>query len=77
MKCFHCAAEAQERETNHIIDEGDCIIIVRHVPSYVCPQCGEVMYAAPVAKRLEQYVSMAKAAMSELSVIDYRDLRSA
>jgi len=35
------------------------------------------MYTAPVAKRLEQFVSAAKAAMSELSVVDYRDLVSA
>ncbi len=77
MKCFQCAAEAQEQETNHIVDLGNCIIIVRRVPSYVCPHCGEVMYTAPVAKRLEQYVSMAKATMNELSVIDFRDLRSA
>ncbi len=77
MKCFHCAAEAQERETNHIVDLDNCIIIVRRVPSYVCPECGEVMYTAPDAKRLERYVNAAKAAMSELSVIDYHDLRSA
>lgn len=74
MKCFHCAAEAEPRDTNHIVDLGDCIIIVRHVPSYVCPQCGEVMYAAAVAKRLERHVAAAKAAMSELLVINYQDL---
>lgn len=77
MKCYHCAADTQAHETNYIVDLENCIIIVRHVPSYVCPQCGEVMYAASVAKQLEQYVGMAKAAMSELSVIDYRDLISA
>jgi len=77
MKCFRCAAEAQARETNYIVDFENCIIIVRHVPSYVCPECGEVMYTASVAKRLERYVSAAKAAMSELSVVDYRDLVSA
>jgi len=76
MRCFRCAAESQARETNYILDVENCIIIVRHVPSYVCPECGEVMYTAPVAKRLEQYVSTAKAAMSELSVVDYRDLVS-
>lgn len=74
MKCFHCAAETEQRMTNHIVDLGDCIIIVRHVPSFVCPECGEVMYAAPVAKQLERYVTTAKAAMSELSVINYQDI---
>lgn len=74
MKCFHCAADTEERQTNHIVDYQDSIIIVRHVPSFVCPKCGEVMYSAPVAKRVEQYVQMAKAAMSELSVVNYQDL---
>lgn len=73
MKCYQCAAEAVPRQTNHIVDLGECIIIVRHVPSFVCPQCGEVMYTAPVAKRLEQYIASAKSAMSELSVINYQD----
>lgn len=71
MKCFHCAAEAEERETNHIMDSGDCIIIVRHVPSHVCPACGEVMYTASVAKHLEGLVSAAKAVMTEIAVINY------
>ena len=74
MKCFHCTAETEPRRTNHIVDLGDCIIIVRHVPSFVCSECGEVMYSAPVAKQLEQYVTAAKAAMSELSVINYQDI---
>ena len=65
MKCCRCAAEAEQRKTNHIVDMDNCIVIVRRVPSYVCPSCGEVMYAAPVAKQLERYVQAARAAMSE------------
>lgn len=74
MKCFRCAAETEQRMTNHIVDLDNCIVIVRHVPSFVCPECGEVMYSAPVAKRLERYVNIAKSAMSELSVVNYQDL---
>ena len=51
MKCYHCAVEADAKKTNHIVDMDDCIIIVRQVPSYVCPKCGEVMYTASVAKK--------------------------
>ena len=74
MRCCRCAAEAEPRKTNHIVDMDSCIVIVRRVPSYVCPDCGEVMYTAPVAKQLEQYVQAAKDAMSELSVINYQEL---
>ena len=31
---------AEERLTNHIVDLDSCIIIVRRVPSHVCPKCG-------------------------------------
>lgn len=74
MKCYHCAVEADAKKTNHIVDMDDCIIIVRQVPSYVCPECGEVMYTASVAKQIEQYVDAAKSAMSDLSVINYQNL---
>lgn len=71
MKCYSCATDAAEKPTNHIVDLGDCIIIVRHVPSFVCPQCGEIMYTAAVAKQLEKLVTAAKAVMTEIAVINY------
>lgn len=71
MKCFHCATEAISKETNHIEDLGDCIIIVRHVPSWVCPDCGEVMYTATVAKELERLTKAARDMMTEIAVINY------
>ena len=74
MKCYHCASETKEKETNHITDFGECIVIIRRVPSYVCPNCGEVMYSAEVAKQLERCVNAAKSVMSELSVVDYQAL---
>lgn len=73
MKCYKCMGEAVEKQTNYIVDLGECIIIVRHVPSFVCPQCGEVMYTATVAKRLEQIVNDARSSLMEIVVMSYPD----
>ena len=71
MKCYKCMCEAIEKQTNYIVDLGECIIIVRHVPSFVCLQCGEVMYTASVAKRLEQIVDDARNSLMEIVVMSY------
>ena len=71
MKCYKCMAEAVEKQTNYIVDLGECIIIVRHVPSFVCTECGEVMYTASVAKRLEQIVNDARSSLMEIVVMTY------
>ena len=71
MKCYKCTGDAVEKQTNYIVDLGECIIIIRRVPSFVCPVCGEVMYTAPVAKRLEQIVDSAKSSLTEIVVMSY------
>lgn len=71
MKCYKCAVVAAEKETNYIVDLGQGIIIIRHVPSFVCPQCGEVMYASAVARKLEQMVDSARNSMMEIVVMSY------
>ena len=73
MKCYKCAAVAIEKLTNYIVDLGECIIIVRHVPSFVCPDCGEVMYTASVAKQLESIVTLAKNSLTEIVVMNYSE----
>lgn len=73
MKCCKCAAEAVEKKTNYIVDLGQDIIIVRGVPSFVCLDCGEVMYTAPVAKKLELLVDSARSSLMEIVVMSYSD----
>lgn len=74
MKCYKCAAEAVEKKTNYIVDLGQGgIIIIRNVPSFVCPDCGEVMYTAPVAKKLEHLVESARNSLMEIVVMSYTD----
>lgn len=57
--------------TNFIADLGDCIIIVKGVPSQVCSQCGEVSYSHEVALQLEKITDRMKNAMTEIAVVNY------
>ena len=52
MTCFMCKGTTEDRLTNFIADLGNCIIIVKGVPSQVCTQCGEVSYSNDVAEQL-------------------------
>lgn len=54
-----------------MVDLGNCIVIVKNVPSQVCTQCGEVSYSDEVAARLEQIVSQVKNSLTEIAVINY------
>lgn len=57
--------------TTHVVNDQNCIIIIKNVPCEECEQCGEKYYSNEVAKQLESLVNMAKQLMQEISVIDY------
>lgn len=73
MKCFMCKGNLVKKTTNFIADMGNCIIIVKGVPSQVCEQCGEVSYSDEVAEHLEKIVSKMKDVMTEIAVVHYSD----
>ena len=54
MSCFMCKGNLEDKLTNFIADLGNCIIIVKDVPSQVCSQCGEFSYRNDVALQLEK-----------------------
>lgn len=71
MTCFMCKGETEDKLTTFMVDLGDCIVIVRKVPSHVCKQCGEVSYSDEVSERLEQIVDKVKKAPVEISISNY------
>lgn len=71
MTCFMCKGTTEDRLTNFIADLGNCIIIVKGVPSQVCTQCGEVSYSNEVAEQLQKIVNATKNAMTEIAVVNY------
>lgn len=71
MKCIMCKGDLEDKLTNFIADLGNCIIIVKDVPSQVCSQCGEVSYSHDVAIQLEKITNKLKDAMTEVAIVHY------
>ena len=71
MTCFYCKGNMSENFTTHFAQVGDSFIIIKNVPCFKCEQCGEVVYAASVTKRLEQIIAELEKAMTEITVINY------
>lgn len=70
-KCIVCKGDLEDKRTNFVADLGNCIIIVKDVPSQVCSQCGEVSYSHDVAIQLEKIVSRLKDSLTEVAIVHY------
>lgn len=74
MTCFMCKGHLENQKTTFMVDLGNCIVIVKHVPSQVCSQCGEVSYDHEVTKQLEKIVNFLRTSFStEIAVINFSD----
>lgn len=71
MKCMKCGASAEKGVTTNVTDLGSCLVIIRNVPCFKCPECNEVIYTADVIQQLEEIIESTKKTMQEISVIDY------
>ncbi|MBU5464541.1 type II toxin-antitoxin system MqsA family antitoxin [Anaerotignum sp. MSJ-24] len=74
MSCFMCKGNLEDKLTNFIADLGNCIIIVKDVPSQVCSQCGEVSYSNDVALQLEKIINKTKSTLTEITVVRYSNV---
>jgi len=73
MNCFVCKGIIEDKPTTFMVDLGNCIVIVKNVPSQVCVQCGETSYTNDVARRLEKIVNDMRKAITEIAVVNYSD----
>lgn len=73
MRCFMCKGYLNDELTTFMVDIGNCIIIVKNVPSQVCRQCGEVSYNNDVTKQLEVIVNSLRSSITEIAVVNYSD----
>lgn len=69
--CMMCGAQLKETLSSYVEDLGGCVVIVKHVPSLQCTQCGETYYTPAVSKRLDEILTAVKATMSEVTIIEY------
>ena len=74
MTCFMCKGSVKEGFSTFTADMGDCIVVIKNVPSGVCGQCGEASYSDEVAQRLEQIVhNLMDSAAAEIAVVSYSE----
>lgn len=71
MTCFYCKGSAEETTTTHVVEIGERIIIIKHVPCHQCGQCGEVFFNGTVVERLEQITEQLENTLTEIAVVNY------
>lgn len=71
MTCFFCKGSMENTTTTHVVEIGERVIIIKHVPCQKCKQCGEVVYTGSVVERLEQITEQLENALTEIAVVNY------
>ena len=74
--CFYCGCKTTTPSvTNHVVNYGDCVIVVKNVPCEECEQCGEKYFSDEVMEKLEKIVTTAKQLATDVFVTDYRNIK--
>jgi YgiT-type zinc finger domain-containing protein len=69
-----CKGTLTEGFSTFTADIGNCIVIIKNVPSRICDQCGEASYSDDTARRLEQIVHALDGSISaEIAVVCYSE----
>nr|WP_293661548.1 type II toxin-antitoxin system MqsA family antitoxin [uncultured Phascolarctobacterium sp.] len=66
-----CKGMLEDKATTFMADLGNCIVIIKNVPSQVCMQCGEISYSDEVAVELERISNSLKQSVTEIAIIDF------
>ena len=74
MMCTFCKG----KETKNILDKylvtlDGTVLIVNHVPTMECVQCGEKFYTDAVSEKLEKIVNKARTIPAEILMTDYSE----
>jgi YgiT-type zinc finger domain-containing protein len=77
MKCGICKAEMEGKTVTYTEDIGEGspgggVVVVRHVPAHVCPECGNIWYSGTIAVQLEKIVDALSASVgTEVSIVNF------
>lgn len=71
MKCIECGNETKTACLKHIAELENCVLIIKNVPTHVCPVCGEKYYDNDVAKKIEKIVNQFKGLVEEVAILEY------
>ena len=75
IECTFCRGFVKKGNSNFMTDtDEDHFIIVKHVPSQICSQCGEVFYDMETTKKLESIINTTKENINdEVVILNYED----
>lgn len=73
MTCFFCKGTMKESTTTHVVDLGECLIIIRNVPCLECEMCGEIAFTNEVAGHLDRIVKTCRELATEITVVNYSE----
>ena len=73
MTCFMCKGNLESKTSTFMVDLGNCIIIIKGVPSEICSQCGEISYSNDVALQLQKIINSMRKTITEIAVVHYSD----
>ncbi len=71
-KCTFCKGTLRDGISTFTVDLGNCIVIIRNVPSQICTQCGETYYSTEVMQQLYNIAQSMQQSMTEIAVVNYR-----
>jgi YgiT-type zinc finger domain-containing protein len=69
-----CKGQVQDGFSSFTADMGNCIVVIKNVPSLICEQCGETTYNTEVSLQLEKIVkNITTSVCSEITVVNYSE----
>ncbi|MDY6349622.1 MAG: type II toxin-antitoxin system MqsA family antitoxin [Selenomonas sp.] len=69
--CTFCKAPTEPSVSTFTVDLGNCVVVIRNVPSDVCTQCGEPYYSTEVMQKLYEIVDSLRSTMTEVAIVNY------
>lgn len=73
MSCLYCKHDMKTDKTTHVVELGESVIVIRHVPCLKCEKCGEVVYTGTVMSQIELIINKFKSSFTEVAVVNFSD----
>ena len=70
--CAFCKAETESGLSTFTVDLNSCIVVIRNVPSQICPQCGEVYYSTDIMEQLYKLAESVTTVSTEIAIVNYQ-----
>lgn len=71
MVCIECGHNLGNKPKRYVAELENCVLIIKNVPTHVCPVCGERYYDNNVARKIEKIVNQFKGLIEEVAILEY------